>query len=77
MGLVKTLLTFPVSGPVKGGLWVAGKIHEAAEQKMNDPAAIRSALQRLEDQLLSGEISEDEYDEAEEVLLRRLQASGA
>lgn len=74
MGLLRSLLALPVSGPMKGTMWIAGKIHETAEQELNDPAAIRKALAMLEQQLLAGDISEDDYDEAEAVLLMRLKA---
>lgn len=76
MGLLRSLVSLPVAGPIKGSLWVARKIHEAAEQQLNDPAAIRSELQRLEAALLAGEISEEVYDEAELVLLARLREAG-
>lgn len=73
MGLLRSLLTAPVSGPVKGALWIAGQIHDTADAQMHDPAALRQALQELEDQLLHGEISEAAYDSAEDRLLQRLQ----
>ncbi|MEM8537580.1 MAG: gas vesicle protein GvpG, partial [Pseudomonadota bacterium] len=75
MGLLRQLLTLPVAGPLRGTGWIAEKIHEAAEKEHNSPAAIRKALAALEAQLLAGEISEDEYDQAETALLQRLQAA--
>lgn len=72
MGLFRTLLTFPVSAPMQGSLWVARKLHEAAENEYHDAGAIRRQLADLENALLAGEISEDTYDEAEEHLLLRL-----
>lgn len=72
MGLLRGLVTLPVSGPVKGTLWIAKKIHEAAEQEHNDPAALRAQLARLEGLLLAGEITEEAYDAAEQDLLLRL-----
>lgn len=77
MGLLRTLVTLPVAGPLQGSLWIARKIHEAAEQELNDPAAIRRALARLEQQLLAGEISEEAYDTVELELLQRLQGQQA
>lgn len=77
MGLVSRLLTLPVSAPVTGSLWLARKIHEAAAQQLNDPAAIKAELSRLEAQLLSGEISEETYDAAELTLLMRLKEAQA
>lgn len=77
MGLLRGLLTAPCSGPLKGALWVTGKIHEAADQELNNPAAIRAELGALETALLNGEMTEEAYDEAEETLLIRLQRLGA
>lgn len=76
MGILRALLTLPVSGPVNGSLWVARKIHEAAEQQLSDPGAIRRELRRLERALLAGDLSEEDYDAAEEVLLSRLREAG-
>ena len=75
MGLLGTLLTLPVSGPVRGALWVAEKIHETAVAEMHDPGAIRRALRNLEQRLEAGEITEDDFDAAEEALLDRLEAA--
>jgi hypothetical protein len=72
MGLLRTLLTLPVSGPVNGALWLAGKVHEAALAQMNDPAAVKAALLDLERRLDVGEIDEDAFEEAEAALLDRL-----
>lgn len=75
MGLIKSLLTLPVAGPIKSTTWIAGKIHEAAETEYNDPGMIRRSLTSLEQQLLAGDISEEEYDDAETALLLRLKAA--
>lgn len=74
MGVLRTLLTLPIKGPVNGGLWIAGKIHETAEREMNDPAALRKMLLLLEQKLLADEISEQEYDDAEMEILLRIKA---
>lgn len=74
MGLLRSLLTFPVSAPVQGTLWLGRKIGETAEQELNDPVALRAALAALEAQLLAGEITEEAYDTAEDDLLARLRA---
>jgi hypothetical protein len=73
MGLFK-LLCAPITAPLHSALWVAEKIHEAAFDALHDPAEIRRTLSSLEKQLLAGEISEEAYEEAELVLLQRLQA---
>lgn len=74
MGLLSSILLLPVKGPMDGAVWVAKKINESAQQEWNDPASIRKALVSLENQLLAGEISEDEYDAAETELLLRMKA---
>ena len=72
MGLLRSLLSMPVKGPIDGTLWVARQIQDAADKELNDPAALRKALAALETQLLAGAISEEEYDEAETRLLLRI-----
>ncbi len=72
MGLLTTLLTLPVSGPVRGAVWVLEKVHEAAEAQVYDPAAIKRELVDLERRLEAGEIDEAAFEAAEEVLLDRL-----
>jgi hypothetical protein len=76
MGLLTSLLLLPVSGPLSGALWVARQIAEAAESERNSPAALRAALHEAEARLISGELSEVEYDALETVLLERLRISG-
>jgi hypothetical protein len=76
MGILRTLLTFPVSAPAGGALWVARQIHAAAEREISDPAAIRRALRALEEDLEAGRITEDAFEEAEEILLGRLAEAG-
>ncbi|MEM9726767.1 MAG: gas vesicle protein GvpG [Pseudomonadota bacterium] len=72
MGLLTTLLTLPVAGPIKGALWLTGKIHEQALQAINDPAEIKRQILRLEQALEAGEIDEETYEAAELALLTRL-----
>ncbi len=69
MGILTTLLTLPVSGPIRGALWVAEKIHEAAEDQRLDPGAIKRELGALERRLLAGEIDEEAFETAEAALL--------
>jgi hypothetical protein len=72
MGILTTLLTLPVSGPVKGTMWVLEKVHEAAEAQYYDPGAIKRDLVDLERRLEAGEIDEETFEAAEEILLDRL-----
>jgi hypothetical protein len=72
MGFLIDLLTFPVLGPVKGVIWVAEKVAEQAEKELYDEEAVRGQLMELELRYDLGEISEEEYLEVEEALLKRL-----
>ena len=72
MGFLINLLTFPVTGPIKGVVWIAEKVAEEADKKLYDEDAIRGQLMELELRYDLEEISEEEYLEAEEILLERL-----
>lgn len=72
MGVLLDLLALPVTGPIKGVVWVAKQVAEQADREMYDEGKIRSKLMELELRLDMGEISEEEYMEVEEVLLDRL-----
>jgi hypothetical protein len=72
MGFLIDLLTFPVMGPIKGVVWIAEKVAEEADKKLYDEDTVRGQLMELELRLDLGEITEEEYLEAEEVLLGRL-----
>ncbi len=72
MGFLIDLLTFPVLGPIKGVIWIAEKVAEQVEKELYDEDAVRGQLMELELRYDLGEISEEEYLEAEEALLERL-----
>jgi len=69
MGWLTDLLTFPVTGPVKGLVWVAEKITEQAEKELYSEDAVRGKLLELELRFDLGEISEEDFTEAEASLL--------
>ncbi|MFE5028722.1 gas vesicle protein GvpG [Streptomyces sp. NPDC056656] len=71
MGLLTQILTLPLA-PVRGVVWVADRVLEAAEDKYYDPAPVHRELAELERQLLDGEIDEAAFDEREDELLDRL-----
>jgi len=73
MGLITGLLTLPLA-PVRGTAWLAERIQEQAENELYDESAIRTGLLELEEARESGELSEEEIDEAENELLERLMA---
>ena len=56
----------------KGLFKVFETIHDRAYDELYDPEKIKETLIQLQLKLEMGEISEEEYDEAEEVLLDRL-----
>ena len=72
MGLFTMLLTFPVSVPMKGAMWAANKVHDLAHEQYDDPEFIRNQLVALEEQLLAGEMTEEEFEEIELELVLRL-----
>lgn len=74
MGLITSLLTLPVSGPVRGVAWVTKRVVDAAEAELatQDPQRQMAELERAR---LFGEISEDEFRQQEDELWQRLRAS--
>ncbi|NJK81300.1 MAG: hypothetical protein HC893_15425 [Chloroflexaceae bacterium] len=71
MGLL-SLLTLPVTAPLRGVLWVAEQIAEQVEGEYYNEDRVRSALIDLEMSLDMGAIDEEEYEAAETILLERL-----
>ena len=74
MGFIFGLLTSPVLGPIRGVHWLAAKVTEAAENEFLDESKVRGELSELQMRLDMGEITEEEYDEQEKVLVERLNA---
>jgi hypothetical protein len=72
MGILTKILTFPVTGPLDGTIWIAQKLLEQAEGEIYDEGKVRARLMELEMLLDLGEISEEAYTEAEDELLERL-----
>ena len=72
MGILSTILTLPVMGPINGVTWIAEKMIEQAEREIYDEGAVRGMLMELELRYDLGEIGEAEYMVAEEFLLARL-----
>lgn len=76
MGLLSAL-TWPVTGPVRGGWWVLQQIVAAAEAELYDEGKIVAELRALTADVEAGVISEEEHAAAEEVLLERLMEARA
>jgi hypothetical protein len=75
MGLLLKLLTLPVTGPIEGVVWIAEKVAEQVDRELYDEDAIRGQLMELELRFDLGEISEEDYLKAEEILLDRLKVA--
>lgn len=59
--------------PIKGVLWVFKEIHDAAEQELaGESEAITAALSELYMKLDTGQITEEQFDTQEKMLLDRL-----
>ena len=71
MGLIVGLLTLPLA-PVRGTVWLAERIQEAAERELYDESAIRAGLLEIEEARAAGEVDESELDEVEDALIERL-----
>ena len=72
MGLIKEVVLLPFA-PVRGSGWVIGQVLREAERIYYDPATVRAELARLEEQLVAGEIDEEEFERREDELLDRLE----
>ena len=75
MGFLINLLTFPVLGPIKGVMWIAEKVVEQADKEVYDEDKLRGRLMELELRFELGEMAEQEYLAAEELLLARLKVA--
>jgi Gas vesicle protein G len=74
MGLLKQVLLLPLA-PVRGTVWVAGKIADTAEEQLRGPDAVRARLAALNQALESGEIDTEEFEREEERLLDLLEGA--
>lgn len=66
------LLSFPLTGPLDGVLWLAQTLAERAENEIYSPDKIRAQLIELELRFDMGELDEETFYAAEEELLARL-----
>ncbi|SCK52238.1 gas vesicle protein GvpG [Streptomyces sp. WMMB 322] len=72
MGLITELLALPLA-PVRGALWVMDQLVLTAEQQYYDPEPVVRQLAELEQELLDGRITEEEFDRVEDQLLDELE----
>lgn len=74
MGLLTGLLTLPLA-PVRGIGWIAERLLDEAYEQEFSPAAIQRQLGQAQRDLEEGHMTEEEYDEVEEILIDRLLAA--
>jgi|SRR6185503_18551000 len=72
MGLLTTVLFFPVTGPVAGIKWSLGKVMGVVEEELTDDTPVKQDLMELQMKLELGDITDEEYVEQEAVLMARL-----
>jgi uncharacterized membrane protein len=74
MGLFLDLLTLPVLGAPRMVHWLAKKVTEETERELLDEDKVRAQLLELQIRYDLGEVSEEEYERQEEVIVERLNA---
>ncbi|MFX4291033.1 gas vesicle protein GvpG [Streptomyces bohaiensis] len=72
MGLLSEVLLLPLA-PLRGSVWVLDQVVRVAEDEYYDPAPVRAELRRLEAELVAGRMTEEEFEEQEDLLLDRLE----
>jgi hypothetical protein len=72
VGFLTKLLTLPLMGPIQSVVWIAEKVAEQVDNELYDEDKVRGQLMELELHFDLGEIGEEEYLAAEDVLLARL-----
>lgn len=76
MGFFTGLLTAPLA-PVRGVVWIASTLMEEAQRQWTDPAVVRGELDAVHQRWEAGEISADDRDQLEDLLVQRLIAGRA
>lgn len=66
------LLDSILLAPLKGVVWLGGKINDVAEQELNDVGRIKEELMALQMRFEMDEITEQQYAEQERGLLDKL-----
>lgn len=75
MSVLRTIVTAPFVGPIKGVLWIVQTLVEHAERELYDEDNIRRDLLKLEQRYELGEIAIEEFESAEAELMERLNQS--
>ena len=72
MGLLSTIVFWPVTGPVAGIKWTLGKVQRVVEDELVDDTPVKEALMELQMRLELGDIDDDAYVAEEAALMRQL-----
>jgi hypothetical protein len=72
MSLLRTIGSAPLAGPLKGLLWIVETVAAHAERELYDEDNIRKDLMKLEQQFELDQISIEEFENVEGMLLERL-----
>ncbi|HEX5437397.1 MAG TPA: gas vesicle protein GvpG [Gemmatimonadaceae bacterium] len=72
MGLLTSLLFFPIAGPVAGIQWSLRKVQRVVEEELVDDSSVKEELMELQMLLEVGDIDDAEYLRQEEQLMQRL-----
>lgn len=66
-------ILFPFFIPLKGLMWIGGKVEEVAEREMTDESKIHEELLELQMRFELDEITEEEYEKREAKLMDKLE----
>ncbi|MDF5720732.1 MAG: gas vesicle protein GvpG [Rhizonema sp. PD37] len=66
------LLTFPISGPLGGIIWIAEQLQERANAELDDAQNLQKQLLALQLAFDLGDISEEDFEIQEEELLLKI-----
>lgn len=72
MGLLSSILLAPFTGPIDGTMWTLDKVQRAVQEQLVDDTPIKEDLMRLQLELESGDIDDDEYLVREREIMQRL-----
>jgi hypothetical protein len=75
MGLLTGLLTLPLA-PIRGTVWIAEQLAEQAARELDEGRTIRRQLAETELRYERGELTVEELEDIEDVLLERLRLAG-
>ncbi|MEO3873625.1 gas vesicle protein GvpG [Nonomuraea sp. B12E4] len=74
MGLLTTIVAWPLVVPVRGLIWLGELFQDQIEMETRNPASVRRHLEEIEAAREAGEISEEEENQAVERVLELMTA---